>query len=363
MGTLVFIIVLSVLIIVHEYGHLAVAKALGVRVLRFAVGFGTKIFSMTRKGTEYALCLIPLGGYVKMAGEERAECKGEAGEFYSKPVGHRALIVLAGPTVNYIFAFLCFWVVFMIGYPTMGTTVSEAMKGYPAQKAGLQAGDKILSINSEKVESWEEVQKAVARFSKKDLIILAQRGQGVLTFAVSPVEEEIKNVFGQKNLVRIVGIKPEEKVILLKYGIFESLQKAVEKIVLITTTTYKALYLMLTGGMSTREGVTGPIGIFFIIKKAAALGFSYVLYIMAVISASLAIFNLLPLPVLDGGHLLFFGIEKLRGAPLPAKAEDVIYKIGITLIVGLSLFVFYSDFIRYGIFDKIFHIGRQIGFQ
>lgn len=353
MGTLVFIIVLSVLIIVHEYGHLAVAKALGVKVLRFAIGFGPKLFSFVRKGTEYAVCLIPLGGYVKMAGEERSECKGAAEEFYSKPVGHRALIVLAGPVVNYIFAFLCFCIVFMIGYPAMGTTIGEAMKGYPAAQAGLQAGDRILSINSIKVDNWEDVQKAIAGSFKDQLVVSIERNNAPAVITVVPVKEEIKNIFGQKIRARIAGIKPKEDVVLLKYGFLESIQKAAGKIINITTTTYKALYLMLTGGMSTKEGVTGPIGIFFIIKKAAELGFSYVLYIMAVISASLAIFNLLPLPVLDGGHLLFFGIEKVRGAPLSRKVDEIIYKIGLSVIIGLSVFVFYSDFARYGIFDKI----------
>lgn len=358
MGTLVFIIVLSVLVIVHEYGHLVTAKALGVKVERFAIGFGPKLFSLRRKDTEYAICLIPLGGYVKMAGDERTECKGTQEEFFSKPIGHRALIVLAGPVVNYIFAFFCFCVVFMIGYPTLGTTVGEVVKGYPAEQAGLQAGDKIVSIDTLKVDSWEGVQGYISQTQKEQFLFVIERDSVSKAFVVHSQQDEMENIFGQKIRTRVVGVKPKDNIVLLKYGFGESLVKAGKKLINITTTTYKALYLMVTGAMSTKEGITGPIGIFFIIKKAAELGFSYVVYITAVISASLAIFNLLPLPVLDGGHLLFFGIEKLRGRPLSQRTDEVIYKIGFSLIICLALFVFYSDFVRYGIFDKLIQIKR-----
>lgn len=362
MGTLVFILVLSILVIVHEYGHLAMAKALGVRVERFAIGFGPKIFSFKKKDTDYAVCLIPLGGYVKMAGDERADYKGGKEEFFSKPVGHRALIVLFGPVVNYLFAFICFCLVFMIGYPALGTNIKEAVAGYPAHKAGFLAGDKILAINDAQVHSWEDVQKFISRSLDDNISFLVDRKGEQKTLVVQSTQDEVENVFGQKIRARVVGIKPQEEIVLLRYHFLQSIVYAAEKLVDITWTTYKALYLMITGAMSTKDGMTGPIGIFFIIKKAAELGFTYVLYIMAVISASLAIFNLLPLPVLDGGHLLLFGIEKIKGKPLPAKTEEIVYKIGLSLIICLAVFIFYNDFVRYGVFDKIFTIKDRLGF-
>lgn len=362
MGTLVFILVLSILIIVHEYGHLAMAKALGVRVERFAIGFGPKLFSFRRKDTDYALCLIPLGGYVKMAGDERADAKGHKDEFFAKPVGHRSLIVLAGPVVNYVFAFICFCLVFMIGYPTMGTVVGEAVKDYPAQKAGILSGDRILAVNSVKVDSWEEIQKLVSRSPQDDISFSVDRAGARSMITVASVKDEMENIFGQKIQARVVGIKPKEQVVLLRYDPLQSVVRAGQKLFDITWTTYKALYLMVTGAMSTKDGMTGPIGIFFIIKKAAELGFTYVLYIMAVISASLAIFNLLPLPVLDGGHLLLFGIEKAQGRPLAPKAEEVAYKIGLSLIICLAVFIFYNDFVRYGVFDQLFRLKNRLGF-
>jgi len=363
MGTLVFIIVLSILVIVHEYGHFLTARRMGVHVERFAIGFGPKLLSRRIKGgTEFLICLIPLGGYVKMAGDERNDCKGQKDEFYSKPVGHRALIVLAGPIVNYAFAYICFCLVFLIGYPTMGPKVGELVDGYPAQTAGLRVGDTVVQIGEKKIENWEDLQKTVSLSKEKSLDFLVTRENKPLHVFVDPVDEQAENIFGQKIQSRFVGMRPEKEIILLRYGPVSAVVKSAQKLGSITSTTYKALYLMITGGMSAKDAVTGPVGIFYMIKEAARLGFSYVIYLMAVISASLAIFNLLPLPVLDGGHLLLFGIEKLRGNPLPEKIDEAIHRVGLSMIILLALFVFYTDFVRYGIFDKIIYFAGKIGF-
>ena len=362
MGTLVFIIVLSILVIVHECGHFVVAKSLGIKVERFAIGFGPKIFGKVFNGTEFLICLIPLGGYVKMAGDERNECKGEQDEFYSKPVGLRALVVVAGPIVNYVFAFLCFCIVFFAGYPAMTTQVGELIDGYPAMKAGLAVGDKILSIDSTEMDNWEDIQKYISNTKDSSLKMVVLRGDKKRNILLAPILTTSENIFGQKIESSVVGIKPKEEIVLLRYGVIESIAKASEKLKDITFTTYKALYLMMTGSMSAKDAVTGPIGIFYIIKKAATMGFSYVMYIMAIISASLAIFNLLPFPVLDGGHLFLFGIEKIKGKPFSKRVDEVIHRIGFGLIICLAVFVFYTDFVRYGIFDKVIQFSHQFGF-
>lgn len=244
----------------------------------------------------------------------------------------------------------------------MTTQVGELVDDYPAVKAGLAVGDKILSIGSEKMDSWEDVQKYIAnsKDSKLDMVVL--RGSKKESILLASVLTTSENIFGQKIESRVVGIKPKEEIVLLRYGVAESILKAFEKLKDITFTTYKALYLMVTGSMSAKDAVTGPIGIFYIIKKAATMGFSYVMYIMAVISASLAIFNLLPFPVLDGGHLLLFGIERIKGKPLSQKVDDVIHRVGFSFIICLAVFVFYTDFVRYGIFDKIIQFGHHLGF-
>ena len=350
---LIFAAFLSVLIIVHEWGHFITAKKLGVRVERFALGFGPQLFSHTFDGTEFSLCLIPLGGYVKMAGDERGNCRGTADEFYSQPPGHRALIVLNGPVVNFILAYVSLVIVFMVGYPDLAPKVGQVIDKYPAQAAGLMKGDQILKIDSAPVETWTDVQQKISTSQNTNINLLIRRGGQELAKTLTPRIENRKNIFGQTKRVSLIGIAPEEAVVVFKYPFGESVSRAFKKLVEITTLTYKSIYFMLTGSMSPKESVTGPIGIFFIVKTAADMGFSHLLYILGIISASLAIFNLLPVIPLDGGHLFLLAIEKIRGKALPEKVDDTIARVGFSLIICLAVFVFYNDFSRFGWLEKI----------
>lgn len=350
---LIFAGVLSVLIIVHEWGHFITAKRLGVRVERFSVGFGPKLYSRIIHNTEFMVCLIPLGGYVKMAGDDRSECKGKPDEFFSKSPGERALIVLNGPVVNFILAYISLVFVFVLGYPDLSSKIGKAMEGYPAYEAGLQTGDRVIRVNDKGVENWTELQRDISQSEGSQIALTFLRGGKETTAIVFPRVERLKNIFGQVKETRVVGIRPTEEIITLKYGFGTSLIKAYQKLAEITTLTYKSLYFMLTGSMSAKESMTGPIGIFYIVKSAAEMGFTHLLFIMGIISASLAIFNLLPVIPLDGGHLFFLGIEKLRGQPLPLKVDEYIARAGFGLIILLALFVFYNDFERFGWIAKI----------
>jgi len=352
-STGVFIIVLSVLIVVHEWGHFITAKRLGVKIESFALGFGPKIFSKIHNGTDYRINLIPLGGYVKMAGDVKEEWKGRPEEFFSKPVGHRSLIVLNGPVVNFVLAYFCLAFVFMMGYPDLSTNIGKLIDDYPAMQAGLKEGDQITHIDGKEVESWTALQNAIGASDKENIEVKILRYGEALTLNIYPKLDKVKNIFGQEKVRRLIGIQPAEDVIALRYPPGKSFIKAFEKLMEITVLTYKSLYFMLTGSMSAKENVTGPIGIFYIIKAAAEMGFAHVLFIMGVISASLAIFNLLPIIPLDGGHLFLLAIEKIRGRALSPKVDEVISKIGFSLIILLALFVFYSDFDRFGWIEKI----------
>ena len=320
-STGIFVAVLSILIIVHEWGHYITARKLGVKVEKFALGFGPKLFSKIHDGTEFLVCLIPLGGYVKMAGDIREECKGAPEEFFSKSPGQRALIVLNGPVVNFALAYVCLFFVFLFGYPDMPSKVGDLVKDYPAQVAGLQKDDEILEVNHKKVSNWTELQSAISQSTTPIVELTLLRDHQPMELEITPRDEKIKNIFGQTKETRIVGIRPSEGIVLLKYSIGESLVKSFEKIVEITLLTYKSLYFMVTGSMSAKESMTGPIGIFYIIKTAAEMGFTHLLFILGVISASLAIFNLLPVIPLDGGHLFFLGVDKIRGKSLPLKID------------------------------------------
>jgi regulator of sigma E protease len=360
MDLIIFLTVLSILIVVHEFGHFIVAKRCGVRVERFSLGFGPKLLSRTHDGTEFTLCLIPLGGFVKMAGDERANCKGGREEFFSHPVGHRALIVIMGPVVNYVLAYLCLVLVFLMGNPVLSNKVGEVMKDYPAAVAGLLAQDVVVRIEGQAIEQWEDLQKQVSESKGATLSVEVLRQGLPLTLTITPRNDVLKNIFGQEEVVRVIGVRPAEEMVTVQYGPLVSLGKAAEKLWEITEMTYKALYRMLTLQMNPKEAMTGPIGIFFIIQKAAEMGFTYLVYITGIISASLAIFNLLPLPVLDGGHLLFLVIEKVRGRGLSPKADDLLSRVGLGLILTLALFVFYSDFERFGWIKKIHGFIRSL---
>ncbi|MBF0593697.1 MAG: site-2 protease family protein [Candidatus Omnitrophica bacterium] len=365
MIVLLFILILSVLILVHEGGHFLTARKFGVKVEQFALGFGPKIYSWTSQGTEYCLCAIPLGGFVKMSGDERAQCKGAGDEYFSKSAGHRALIVLMGPVINYALAYLCFVLVFMIGFIDMDATqkkvpalIGKIVAGSPAQKAGLMSGDHILSADGHVFANWADMQDYISGAGEHQLKVTLTRGGHEVIIGLTPEMQKSKDMFGREHNVSRIGIQPPEissadKLVVRKYGFIGAWGKAAEELWSITARTYSALWEMVSGQRSAREGMTGLIGIFIIIKLAAGIGVSVVLHVVGVISASLAIFNLLPVIPLDGGHLAYLGLEKLRGKPLSASTEEMIARIGFGLFIALAVFVFYLDFERIGLIDKI----------
>lgn len=361
MSILVFIIVLSVLIAVHELGHLVVAKSLGVRVEKFSLGFGPRLVSYKRGFTQYSLSLIPLGGYVKLAGDTREDFKGNDWEYLAKPPGERAAIVFAGPLLNYFLALSIFYFVFLTGYPALGTRVGELLEGFPAQKAGLAKNDLIVAIDSQRVNEWDQMQEIIRSRKDGNIKVLALRDGREKSFFIEPRVEKLKNIFGQEER-RIIGIVPKEEFITLRYNFRDSFTAASRKLWWITYATFKALWRMLTGGMSVKDSVTGPLGIFIITTRAWNLGINYLLQVVALLSASLAIFNVLPLPVLDGGHLMFLGVEKIRKRPLGARAEEWVTRAGFSFIILLAVFVFYSDLARFGIIDKLVGLAGQLKF-
>ncbi len=350
---IIFIAVLSFLVIVHELGHFAVAKKYGVKVERFAVGFGPKIAGIKRGETEYALCLVPLGGYVKMAGESRdEEIKGEKWEYLSQPVGKRFNIIIAGPLLNYLLAFLIFGFIFMMGTPTFGTKVGGLMDGYPAKKAGIKVGDKIVAVDGNKVGYWEEMTDIIHKRFNGEIALTVERDNRLIRIRVKTEIKEAENIFGQKTRIALIGIIPSDELLTLKFNPLKAFYEGGRKLFMLTGFTYKALWMMITGGLSPKE-LSGPIGIYFITGKAAELGFVYLVNIIAVISFNLAIFNILPLPILDGGHIFFLGLEKIRRRPLSRRTEELITQVGLTLIILLAIAVSYNDMAKFKIIEKI----------
>ena len=290
---------------------------------------------------------------MKLAGDNLEEYKGNADEYFAKPPKQRAAIIFCGPLVNYIFGILCFWLIFFVGYPTLTTKVGGLIEGFGAKDAGMQVGDKIVAVDDKKVDSWEDLQNIIQKQKTASIVRLSIiRDNKEYTAEVTIKEKQLDGILGQKRNVGLIGINPADEIIKVRHSFLQSFLLGIDKTWDLTIMTYKAIWRMITGKLPLRESVTGPLGIFYITSKVASLGIIAILHLVAVLNISLAIFNLLPLPVLDGGHIILLGIERVTGRPLGLKAERIITQIGFSLIIALAIFVTYNDLVRfYG--DKI----------
>lgn len=349
----IFILILSVLIVVHELGHFLVAKRLGVKVEKFSLGFGPKLLSRQFGQTEYLVCAIPFGGYVKMAGDTPEEYQGHKDEYFAKKPGERARIVFAGPLFNYLLAFVCLWLVFILGFPRVTNKVGELIEGMPAVSAGVEKEDVIFAVDGVAVEFWDDLTKKIHAKAGQSVRLGIQRADRKLELEITPQDKSVETIWGKKVSVGLIGIRPSEEFVKVRYGVGKAFVKAGENLFQMTQMTLKAIFYLIVGTMSFKDSVTGPLGIFFITSNAAKIGFSAILHVVGILSMSLAIFNLLPLPILDGGHIMFMALEKLRRKPLTPKAEERLNNIGMSFLIILTVFIFCNDLVRYGYWDKV----------
>lgn len=339
-SALVFVLILGVLIIVHELGHLIAAKRIGVRVEDFSVGFGPTLFKWKRNHTAYSIKAIPLGGYVKLAGDNLEDYKGNNYEFYTKSPGERFWIIFSGSLVNYLLGFVLFWVVFAVGYP--GPYIAEVSEGLGAEEAGLRTGDKILAAEGEKIYYWEQLQNIVAGKDPQDKVNISFiRDNKEHNVDVLIKEKEFEGIDGSKVKLPLIGITAR-----IHHSPLEVISLGINKVLGITNFTYKALFSIAAGRRSLRE-LSGPVGVFYVTSAVVPLGAARVLDLVGLITVSLAIFNLLPLPILDGGHILFLLLEKIRNRKLSVKFNRIITQIGLTIIILLAVFVTYNDILKF----------------
>lgn len=347
MNILIVIVVFSILIVIHEFGHFIAAKRSGVKVEKFAIGFGPALLKMKGKETEFLLCLFPLGGYVKLAGDNPREREGFNYEFLSKAPGVRMRIVFAGPLFNYFLALVLFWIIAITGFPYPAAVVGKVLDGYPAQAAGVKVGDKVLEVNDKGVDTWQDMAGII--YESKEKIELKIQRNGKSVFVEVPLrKKEVADDFGRKKSVSIIGIAASSETKIIKYGFFKGLVKGAQALFGLTFLIIKGFVFIILGIVPFKEAMAGPIGIYYITSEAVKVGVAVVLQLMAVLSVSLAVVNLFPVPVLDGGHLFFFFMEKLRKKPLKEETEDILTRIGLTFIVLLIAFVFYNDIVRFG---------------
>lgn len=347
-----FIIVLGLLIFVHEFGHFLFAKLFGVKVLRFSLGFGPKLFGRQIGETEYLVSAFPLGGYVKMYGEnptDEIEPAEERRAFNAKPLWQRFLIVAGGPGFNLLFAVLLFFLIYaFVGLPTPvpGTRIGQVAPDSPAAAAGIKLGDEILSINGQPTEKWEHVSEIIRQGGGLPVTVVLRRGQETLTVTGTPTIQAITNIFGEKVGERyLLGITRSDEMTFEKVSLFRAFEAGMMQTWNLISLTILSLVKIIQKVVPASE-LGGPILIAQLAGQQMEAGWLNLVYFMGLLSVNLGILNLFPIPILDGGHLLFFAVEGVLRRPLSMKTREMLQQIGLFLLVSLMFFVFYNDIMR-----------------
>ncbi|MCI0431486.1 MAG: RIP metalloprotease RseP [Rhodospirillales bacterium] len=349
-----FLIVLTALVFVHELGHYLVARRNGVRVEVFSIGFGPELFGITdRAGTRWKFSAIPFGGYVKMFGDAGAAsqpsealktmtAEERAVSFQHKRLGQRAAIVAAGPFANFVFAILMLLVLFATtGEPYTPPLIGGVEPGTAAAEAGLREGDRILEVDGSSIARFEDITRIVQLRPDQTMPIVIERDGDALTVTATPrLSVQVDN-FGNEHRVRVLGIRsgPRE---YRQLDPASAAWRAMAETVSLTGSMLEAIGQMLVGIRDSEE-IGGPIAIAKMSGDVAQLGIDQLLWFMAVLSINLGMINLFPIPMLDGGHLLFYGIEAVRGRPLGERAQEWGFRIGLALVLTLMLFATWND--------------------
>ena len=354
-----FLFVLTVVIFVHELGHFLVARWCGVRVKTFSIGFGKEIFGFNdRYGTRWRLAWVPLGGYVKFLDDEngasvpsreavqRMSPAEREGAFQTKPLASRAAIVAAGPIANFLLAILVFAVTFtFVGVNVTAPRVDELVADGAAARAGFKAGDLIVSIDGQKIEAFADMQRIVSASADNELNFGVDRSGVLLNIKATPERREISDRFGNKLKVGVIGIKrnaTQQEWQFKQYGPVEAVGLAVKESYYIVSRTLGYLYDVATRRESGDQ-LGGPLRIADISGQVASLGFLALINLTAVLSVSIGLINLFPIPLLDGGHLMFYAIEAVRGRPLSERAQEVGFRIGLAIVLLLLVYTTYQD--------------------
>lgn len=326
------IFVFGLLILVHELGHYFVARLTGIKVLELAIGFGPKLIGWTKNDIDYSLRAIPLGGFCRLLGENPEEAS-EPESFPQQPLLSRAAVLLAGATMNLVLAIVIFFVIFffIVGVPnTDSSRIGYIVEDSPAEAVGLEAGDMITAIDSNPVEKWEDVLTLISAKPNEEIRLVIEREGAVKELAV------VTKVGPEENR-GMIGIGPE----IQKFSFIPSARFSLERF----GTVIYSIFQVVTG--QAPLDVAGPVGIIFVIGEVAQTGFVNLLLLTALISISLGIMNLLPIPALDGGRLFFLLVEAIRGKRIDPEKEGFIHFIGFALLIMLILFITYQDVLRW----------------
>ncbi|EGP07518.1 M50 family metallopeptidase [Afipia clevelandensis] len=357
-----FLFVLTIVVFFHELGHFLVARWAGVKVLTFSLGFGPELFGFNdRHGTRWKVSAIPLGGYVKFFGDDSEASTPSADtlqtmtaderkvSFHHKKVGPRAAIVAAGPIANFLLAIVIFAALFtFFGKPSQTARVDAIQENSAAAAAGFKIGDIVTAINGDAIESFTEMQRIVSTKAGVPMVFTVKRGDDVVKLNGTPQLREIKDTFGNVHRVGILGItratgpgdvvtKPVNPATAVWLGVKETW--------FVVDRTFSYIGGIFTG-RENADQVGGPIRIAQISGQVATIGLSALIHLAAVLSVSIGLLNLFPVPLLDGGHLLFYAIEAIRGKPLSERSQELGFRVGLALVLMLMLFATYNDILH-----------------
>lgn len=360
-GIPAFLFLITVVVFFHELGHFSVARLFGVRVETFSIGFGRALYSWKdKKGTLWKISWVPLGGFVKFFGDadgastpdrEAAARMSDADRsvaFPFKPLWQRALIVVAGPVANFILAFVILTVFFMaIGRVLTPANVTDVAPHSAAQAAGIRAGDLIVSIDGEAISGYEEIQQIISVSAGIRLPIVVSRSGHLLTLYVTPRETEITDPFKNKIKIGQLGILNRSTRTLVRLGPIAAAGAAISEVRDIIAVTFRAREQIFKGNSSQ---LSGPLGIAKLSGQVASVSFLALIQLAALLSVSIGLVNLFPIPLLDGGHLLYYACEGVLGRPLGERAQDVGFRLGLAVVLGIFILATWNDLVRLNLF-------------
>ncbi len=350
-----FVIILSIIVFIHEFGHYIVAKFCRVKIEEFSIGFGKELFGFNDKsGTRWKFSMLPFGGYVKMFGDrnpasiadndklsEMTEADKKV-SFYFKNVWQRIAIAIAGPIANFLLCILLLTVIFKVqGLTKVLPIIDQVQEQSAASQAGILVGDKVLKINDIKVDDFDQLRQIVVRNGEKEMQLELQRGEEIVNINLAPKMSVSKNIFGEEQKTPLIGVGAGQFE-YHKLGLGQSFLHANIETYNLGMAVAKAIGELITGQRSIKE-LSGPVKIAQYSGKSMDAGLMMVLWFMAMISVNLGVANLLPIPVLDGGHLFYYIIEAIKGKPLPQKVQNAGFQFGFASLITLMIFITYND--------------------
>jgi regulator of sigma E protease len=350
LSTLAIILVLGALIFFHELGHFLVARSMDIGVKAFSLGFGPKLWKKTWGQTEYRLSAIPLGGYVQLVGEHREDEVPEgfspSQSFAQRPPWQRMLVVAAGPVFNFLLAWLIYWGIFWAqGQTELLPRIGEIQPESPAQIAGVMAGDVVTAVNDIPTTYWQDLSEAIRTSDGAALQLSIQRGQQLVSVRVTPHLQERKNIFGETKQVPMVGIIAAGETTTIDLSILEAASAGAAQTWALSKLTFQGI-VKLVERVVPLDNIGGPIMIAQMVGQQAHEGVVNLLAITALISINLGLLNLLPIPVLDGGHILFCAIEWIRKRPLDEKLQNITTRLGLAFLLALMGLAIFNDIWR-----------------